>query len=156
MEVALPLVGEVNAYMLEKFLEGVARLSDDDTLVVHLSTEGGDVSIGIALHDLIKREGNVTIFVHGACMSAGMIVLAAAKTRVSMPNAQFMIHFGEETNSSPTEAKHNIRISKLMRRLIGNRAKITKRTVNNWFKTNAYFTAKDALEYGLIDRIEDL
>ncbi len=148
------LTGEVDVDMYRKVLISISILKDADYITFVLNTVGGSFYQGLAIHDLIKYAvPNSKIVCVGEVMSAGITILMAGAERVAYPNTQFLVHFGEETNNSPQEASHNSKMTTVVKRLIGERVNVTKRTINTWFKKETYFDAKQALDAGLIDRM---
>ena len=148
------LCGEVDHLMYEKVFKAIHILHSADYITFLLNTEGGYVSHGFAIHDLIKSAApNAKMMCVGSVMSAGVIILMAGKEKISYPNTQFMIHYGSETNESGTETIHNNKITKKLKDLVENNVNVKRRTVNSWFNKETYFDAEHALRVGLIDRI---
>lgn len=149
----IELIGDVDEDMLIKTWRGICDAKGSDITAI-LSTYGGEVYYGLAVYDLLTRYKNVDIVCVGPVMSAGTIILQAGRMRLATPNAQFMLHYGEESNMSPSQAKHNTELFRLMKNMIAERAHVKPRTVTSWFKNDTYFSTKRALEVGLIDGIE--
>lgn len=148
------VVGEITEQTYKTVLYGISSMDYTKEITICLNTEGGDFYQALAIYDVLKfSDVNVKVVVCGPCMSAGVIILQAANDRVAMPNAQIMVHYGEDSNDSATTAKHNQEMLALMKNIIGQKTKVTKRTLNNWFAKDTYFNAHDALKAGLIDRI---
>ena len=64
-------------------------------IVIHQCTCGGEWNYGIAIYDAIVASQSPTILIayaHARSMSS--IIPQAAKKRVMMPNADFLVHFG--------------------------------------------------------------
>lgn len=152
---SLFLSGEVNIQMYKVVAQALTRLSDEFTIV--LNTEGGDVYQALAIYDLLKfSEAKIKIVCVGPVMSAGVIILQAASERVAMPNAQIMVHYGEDSNDSSSTARHNADLLKLMKKIIGDRALVKRRTINQWFVKDTYFNSLQALKAGLVDRVVEI
>lgn len=155
----LYLTGEVCEAMsmtVSKFITLMARAQETKgySPTIVLNTPGGDFYQALGIYDTIRySEMEVKIVCSSCVMSAGMIILQAAHTRVSYENTQFMIHYGEDGNVSPDSAKHNAKMFELMKTIIGHRVNVKPRTLNSWFKSDTYFTAREAISKGLIDRI---
>lgn len=153
---AVSLVGEVGEEMYKTTLAAIAEASasGSDKLTIFLNTEGGSVYQGLAIYDLIKGAPLLTEIVGaGPVMSAGVLILQAATRRLALPSCQIMVHYGEETNTSAEEVRHNGELTKLMKTILADRAKVKRRTLNSWFVRDFYFTAEQALHAGLIDAI---
>ena len=126
-----------------------------------LSTYGGTAYDGISLYDAIKNsktEVDITCF--GKIMSMGIVLLLASKTRKAYRNTTFMIHEGSsgaigkisDMEDSVDEAK---RLNDIYFDIIESEAKIPKAKLDEIRKTRKdwYFTAEEALKYGLITEI---
>lgn len=128
---------------------------------VLLSTYGGCVYDGLSLYDAIKNsktEVDITCF--GKIMSMGIILLLSAKTRKAYRNTTFMIHEGSsgfigkvaDMEESVEESK---RLREVIFDIIEKESKIPKAKINEIRKSRMdwYFTAEEALEYGIITEI---
>ena len=126
-----------------------------------LSTYGGCVYDGLSLYDAIKNsktEVDITCF--GKIMSMGIVLLLAAKTRKAYRNTTFMIHEGSsgaigkvsDMEDSIDESK---RLNDIYFGIIESETKIPKTKLDEIRKRRKdwYFTAEEALEYGLITEI---
>lgn len=69
-----------------------------DPIELHLSTPGGDEVSMFAIHDTIRRHGNVTIYAYGQVCSAGVLILACGHHRIVAESTILMSH--ESTGSS--------------------------------------------------------
>lgn len=126
-----------------------------------MSTYGGCVYDGLSLYDAVKNsktEVDITCF--GKIMSMGIILLLAAKTRKAYRNTTFMIHEGSagaigkvsDMEDSIDESK---RLNDIYFGIIESETKIPKAKLDEIRKRRKdwYFTAEEALEYGLITEI---
>ena len=126
-----------------------------------LSTYGGSAYDGISLYDAIKNsktEVDITCF--GKIMSMGIVLLLSAKTRKAYRNTTFMIHEGSsgaigkvsDMEDSIDELK---RLNDIYFGIIESETKIPKAKLDEIRKRRKdwYFTAEEALEYGLITEI---
>lgn len=126
-----------------------------------LSTYGGCVYDGLSLYDAIKNSNTeVDITCFGKIMSMGIVLLLAAKTRKAYRNTTFMIHEGSsgaigkvsDMEDSIDESK---RLNDIYFGIIESETKIPKAKLDEIRKRRKdwYFTAEEALEYGLITEI---
>jgi ATP-dependent Clp protease protease subunit len=126
-----------------------------------MSTYGGCVYDGLSLYDAIKNsktEVDITCF--GKIMSMGIVLLLASKTRKAYRNTTFMIHEGSsgaigkvsDMEDSIDESK---RLNDIYFGIIESETKIPKAKLDEIRKRRKdwYFTAEEALEYGLITEI---
>lgn len=152
--ITVSLHGPVDDNMYAKVLHAIHLIPEPKSMTFILNTEGGYVSHGFAIYDLISSSAvNAKIICAGEVMSAGILILMAGDERVTYPNTQFMIHFGLETNQSTDEVLHNSRLTKRMKDILYTNCDVTKKTINGWFTKETYFDAERAVSAGLIDRI---
>lgn len=130
-----------------------------------LSTFGGSVFEALGLYDIIRASKcHVTTIGVGKIMSAGVLLISAGDERKAYPNTQFMIH--EMSYELPYE-KHAIiksdvqyseQVNNTFLQCIADRTnwsfKELKRLTHS--RPDKYFTAEDALKYGLIDKIIEI
>lgn len=155
--VMIGLFGEVNEEMsanLHMALNEAAHQGDPVTVVLH--TFGGDVHAGLAMYDMIRAfPYHTTTIALGPTMSAGALVLQAGKTRLASPNAQIMVHYGQEVAESHASAQQNKKLTSLLKGIMHRHSKVSKRTVDSWFRVDKYFSAEEAVKCGLVDGIEE-
>jgi ATP-dependent protease ClpP protease subunit len=153
------LVGEVSAEMFLTALSGSRILTQDADGILApitflINTDGGDVAQALAIHELISALPMPTrTHAVGACMSSGMLILQAGKVRSASPSCSLMVHFGEEMNTSGSEAKHNAEFTRRMKVLFRERTGRSAKAVNGWFDGDTFFTAEEALKAKLIDEV---
>lgn len=151
----LALIGPVNDEMVKHVIRSTPMLNKNANII--LNTPGGDLYAGLAIYDWIRQESsNSYIIGTGAVMSAGMFILQAAQYRVATPNAQFLIHYGEENITSLPEVRHAKDMSDLTIEILTERSHLTRRQILKFYEKETYFDAIKALEYGLIDDIVGL
>ena len=157
------LGGDIDFLSAEQAIKGMHLLKVKDAsaeIEIILNSPGGDIFDGFAIYDMIKSldKINVTISVLGQAMSMGAIILQAADERVIHPNACIMIHDGysaHEDYQRNTEvwAKYMRENRQEMYKLF---AKKTGQTSKFWERkcaTDCIFTAEQALEMKLVDKI---
>jgi ATP-dependent Clp protease, protease subunit len=130
---------------------------------LYINSPGGQVYSGMAIYDtmqFIKPQVQTTCV--GIAMSMGSLLLAggAPGKRFALPNARILIHqpsAGFEGQSSDIEI-HAREIIAMRARLDEVYAKHTGQPVeqvHDDMERDRFFTAEQAVEYGLIDRILD-
>lgn len=85
---------EITGDLAGRFILSLDMLNQTDgTIEVVLTSPGGDVEAGLAIYDAIRESKNpVVIIGYGCIHSMAAIILQAAKMRILMPEARFMIH----------------------------------------------------------------
>jgi ATP-dependent Clp protease protease subunit len=128
---------------------------------LYINSPGGVVYSGLAIYDtmqFIKPDVQTTCV--GVAMSMGSLLLAggAPGKRFALPNARVLIHQptgGYEGQSTDIEI-HAREVIDLRRRLDAIYARHTGQSeaqVHEDMERDRYFTAEQAREYGLIDRV---
>jgi ATP-dependent Clp protease protease subunit len=128
---------------------------------LYINSPGGVVYSGLAIYDtmqFIKPEVQTTCV--GVAMSMGSLLLAAGTPgkRSALPNARILIHQptgGYEGQSTDIEI-HAREVIDLRRRLDAIYARHTGQSeaqVHDDMERDRYFTAEQARDYGLLDRV---
>jgi ATP-dependent Clp protease, protease subunit len=128
---------------------------------LYINSPGGSVYAGLAIYDtmeFIKPDLQTICF--GVAMSMGSLLLTggAPGKRAALPNSRILIHQpsgGFEGQSTDVEI-HAREILELRRHIDGIYARHTGQPlerVHDDMDRDRYFTAEQAQEYGLIDRV---
>ena len=157
----LELSGEVNVDMFSKVMKAyneTCLIPDQPftSIDIYLNTDGGEVYQGLAIHDIINEMGKkivTRVICVGQVFSSGIFILMAAGCRAATPNSFLMIHYGETTNSSNNDIRHNKELIAIHTNICYDRSLVSKRKINSWNNQDTYFNAEEALEIGLIDEI---
>ncbi len=158
------------------FIKNLQMLNnkDHDNILVHMITNGGDWNYGMAIYDAIKYSSSyITILAYGHARSMSSIIPQAAKWRVIMPNADFLIHWGtDEISGSHTsvqaEADWSKRSAEIMLDVYAERCKdgqffkregMDEKQIRQWIgdqmtkKQEFYMTAREAVDKGFMDAV---
>ena len=162
--------------MATQFIKNLHILRSQKQILIHLHTIGGNWSDGMAIYDaVILAKTKTTMLGYGSVSSMSSVILQSAKTRVLMPNTEFMVHWGGmsiDGNSLAVEssAKQNKQSNETMLDIYAERC-----AEGNFFKNNNkhktvssvrnfirkeinqngdwYLTAEEAVELGIADEI---
>jgi ATP-dependent Clp protease, protease subunit len=135
----------------------------DKDIQMYINSPGGVVYSGLAIYDTMQYVGcDVRTICFGMAMSMGSLLLVggAPGKRMLLPNARVLIHQpsgGFQGQSTDVEI-HAREILELRSRVDEIYAKHTGQTVervHDDMERDRYFTAEEAVEYGLADRIID-
>lgn len=159
------LVGDIEEDSVLSAIKGLYLMDtiSDDPCELFINTYGGDMTEAHALYDIIHTLNcDVHTFAFGKCMSAGPLLFACGKKghRWVAPHAEFMMHDYSATISGlsaemKVEFDYTETINKERLRLL---AKHSNKTFRFWRgicdrKLDVFFTAEDAIEWGLADHI---
>lgn len=132
---------------------------DVDELIINVSSLGGDVNNGFAIHDHIKNlPFKTTAKITGMTASAGTIVALGADTTEITQNAFFLIHNSlmltggnaeDHRASIDTLEKVDNRLVAIYKEKTGKREK----TIRDKMAKDEWMSAEEAMEFGLIDKI---
>lgn len=133
----------------------------DAPITMLISSPGGHVESGDAIHDMIRFvRAPVTVVGTGWVASAGAhIFLAAPKERrLCLPNTRFMIHqpaggAGGQATDIAIQAKEIIRTRERIARVISKQTGKPYDTVKNDMERDFWLSAQEAIDYGIVSRI---
>jgi len=155
--------GEINHTVARATCERLIALTQesDAPINVLISSPGGHVESGDAIHDMIRFvRSPVTTIGTGWVASAGThIFLAVPKNRrVCLPNTRFMIHQpgggagGPETDIA-IQAKEILRTRERIARVIAKQTDQPLKKVLIDMERDFWMNADEAIEYGIISRV---
>jgi ATP-dependent Clp protease, protease subunit len=133
----------------------------DKDIAIYVNSPGGSLHAGLAIYDAMQYVApDVSTLCYGMAMSAGSLILTggAKGKRFSLPNSRILIHqpsSGFQGQSSDIEI-HAAEILELRRRLeeiYANHTGQTRDQIHDDMERDRFFSAEQAVEYGLIDRI---
>ena len=133
----------------------------DKDISIYINSPGGSIYAGLAIYDTMHFiKPDVQTICCGIAMSMGSLLLAGGTKgkRFSLPNSRILIHqpsAGFEGQSSDIEI-HAAEILKTRKRVDEIYAKHTgqpEEVVHRDMERDRFFTAAQAAEYGLIDRV---
>lgn len=133
----------------------------DASLHLLFQCAGGNVADGISLYNLIRKAPtNLTIYNVGCVCSIGVIVFLGAKHRKANPRATFMIHrtYINQLGTSErlTAAANQISIDdQNIESILKEHTKIPADKWEMHKYTDVWFSANDAVNYGIADSLDD-
>ena len=155
--------GEVNHAMAQKTCERLLALSEEsaDKINVLISSPGGHVESGDAIHDIIRFvRAPVTTVGTGWVASAGTHIFLAAprERRVCLPNTRFMIHqpgggAGGPATDIAIQAKEILKTRERVANVIARETGQTLEKVLADMERDFWMNAKEAIDYGIVSRI---
>lgn len=130
-------------------------------LTMYLNTPGGSVYDGMAIYDTMQYIPNtVQTVCTGLAASMGSILLCAGTKgeRYALPHSRVMIHQplgGAHGQASDIEitAKEILKIKSELYQVLADHTGKTVKQIEKDADRDHWFTSKEALEYGLIDKV---
>jgi ATP-dependent Clp protease, protease subunit len=140
------------------FLE---KESTKDDIRIYINSYGGDVSAGLSIIDTMNHvKPDVSTIAVGMAASMGAMLLACGTKgkRLALPNAEVMLHQpsgGAKGQASEIEiaAEHIRKTKDRLYALISKQTGKTKAQIEKDADRDRWLTAKEALDYGIIDRV---
>jgi len=133
----------------------------DAPISVLISSPGGHVESGDAIHDIIRFvRAPVTTLGTGWVASAGTHVFLAApkERRLCLPNTRFMIHqpgggAGGPATDIAIQAKEILRTRERVAKVIARQTGQSLEKVLTDMERDFWLSAEEAIEYGLVSKI---
>ena len=133
----------------------------DKDISLYINSPGGSVYAGLAIYDTMQFiRPDVQTIGFGVAMSMGSLLLAggAPGKRMALPNSRILIHQpsgGFEGQSADIEihAREILQLRKRIDEIYARHTHPTLERVHEDMDRDRYFTAEQACEYGLIDRV---
>ena len=130
-------------------------------IYLYINSPGGSVSAGMAIYDTMNFiKSDVCTICIGCAASMGAFLLSSGTKgkRYSLPNSEIMIHqpLGG-ANGQATEikivAEHILKIKDKLNNILALNTNQDIKTIENDTERDNYMSAKEALDYGIIDEI---
>jgi ATP-dependent Clp protease, protease subunit len=157
---------EVDDQIANRLCGQLLLLSAEDprgVISLYINSPGGSVSAGLAIYDTMRLIPNdVSTLALGLAGSMGQFLLTAGTPgkRFSLPHAQILMHqgsagFGGTAADVEIYAEQLERIGTTLLRLTSEHTGQPIETVERDSRRDRWFTAPEALAYGLIDHVLD-
>jgi ATP-dependent Clp protease protease subunit len=151
---------EVANLVVAQLLHLEAEDAEKD-VCLYINSPGGQVYAGLAIYDTIQHiRPDVQTVCCGIAMSMGALILAggAPGKRMSLPNGRILIHqpsggFQGQATDVDIHARETIALRAHLDEMYARHTGQTVDQVHDDMERDRYFTAEQAREYGLIDRL---
>ena len=128
---------------------------------LYINSPGGSVYAGLAIYDTMRLIPNdVSTLAMGFAASMGQFLLCGGTPgkRYALPNARIMMHqgsagIGGTTADIEIQAENLEHTKQTMERLIAENTGQTPETIARDGDRDRWFTAEEAREYGMVDRV---
>jgi ATP-dependent Clp protease, protease subunit len=157
------LFGEINHAVARTTCTRLIALAEDSdaAITVLISSPGGHVESGDAIHDIIRFvRAPVTTVGTGWVASAGTHVFLAApkERRLCLPNTRFMIHqpgggMGGPATDIAIQAKEILRTRERIAKVISRETGQSFDKVLADMERDFWLSAEEAIKYGLVSKI---
>ncbi|MCD7444571.1 ATP-dependent Clp protease proteolytic subunit [Streptomyces lincolnensis] len=128
---------------------------------LYINSPGGSVHAGLAIYDTMRLIPNdVSTLAMGFAASMGQFLLCGGTPgkRYALPNARIMMHqgsagIGGTTADIEIQAENLEHTKRTMERLIAENTGQSPETIARDGDRDRWFTAEEAREYGMVDRV---
>ena len=130
-------------------------------ICIYVNSPGGIVTSGFAIYDTIQfiKPDVITICTGQACSMGATILLAGTPgKRFSLPNSRIMIHqpsggFSGQITDAQIHVRESTRVKDRLQEIYAKHTGQTKSVVAEAMERDNFFTAEEAMKFGLIDQV---
>jgi ATP-dependent Clp protease protease subunit len=136
----------------------------DKDISMYINSPGGSVYAGLAIYDTMQYiRPDIQTICFGVAMSMGSFLLAAGAEgkRMALPNSRILIHQPSMQGLGGQAADIEIHVRQLMEdrdrleEIYAERTGQAVEQIHDDMDRDRFFTAGEAVDYGLVDRIVD-
>lgn len=157
------LCGEIDDHMANNIVAQLLYLDslNNENINLYINSNGGSVTAGMAIFDTMNYiKSDVSTICVGMAASMGSFLLSSGTKgkRYALPNADILIHQPSGgTQGQATEmkiaAEHILKVRDRLNTILAKNTGQKLDQIANDVERDYYLTAKEALKYGLIDKI---
>ncbi len=158
------LNGEIDDYLSNIIVSELLFLESEDPdkdIFLYINSPGGSITAGLAIYDTMQYiKCDVSTICLGTAASMGAVLLAAGTKgkRFSLPHSRIMIHqpLGGITGQATEieiHAKEILRLRKIINEIMAKHTGKRVKTIEKDTERDKFMDAKEAKEYGIIDRV---
>ena len=159
-------VGEINADSVNAIIRQIRYLAAQDPeaeITIYINSPGGEVSSGLALYDVMKGLScPVKTVCMGTAASMAALLFVAGSQREMLPHSRLMIHdplipggVGGSALKLDSIAKDLMRTREITANILASHSGHSLEEVYAKTAADSYFSAEEAVAWGLADRITD-
>ena len=154
-------VNDYTANVIQAQLLYLDSVDSDRDISIYLNTPGGSVYAGLGIYDTMQFvKSNVATICTGMAASMGAVLLVAGEKgmRAALPHSRVMIHQplgGIQGQASDIEitAREILKLKDELYQIISDHSCQTVEKIRQDADRDYWMTAKEALEYGMIDKV---
>jgi ATP-dependent Clp protease protease subunit len=132
-----------------------------EDIQMFINSYGGEITAGMAIIDTMNYiKCDVSTIAVGLAASMGTVLLVSGTKdkRFALPNSKIHIHqpiggVQGQASDIDIEAKEIIKTREALYKILANRTGKTPKQIEKDADRDKYFTAKEAQEYGIIDKV---
>jgi len=155
-----PIEDQVANLVVAQLLHLEAEDPEKD-IAIYINSPGGSIYSGLAIYDTMNFvKPDIATMCVGVAMSMGSLLLAGGTKgkRACLPNSRILIHqpsAGFEGQSTDIEihAREILKVRERIDQIYAHHTGRAEEEVRHDMERDRFFTAEQALEYGMIDRV---
>jgi ATP-dependent Clp protease, protease subunit len=133
----------------------------DKDISLYINSPGGVIYSGLAIYDTMRFiKPDVQTICFGVAMSMGSLLLMAGTKgkRMALPNSRILIHqpsggFQGQASDIEIHARETLALRERIDEIYAHHTGQTQEQVREDMERDRFFTADQAREYGLVDRV---
>ncbi|MBP7147570.1 MAG: ATP-dependent Clp protease proteolytic subunit [Acidobacteria bacterium] len=134
----------------------------DRDIFLYINSPGGSVTAGLAIYDtmqFVKPAVNTICVGQAASMAAVLLAAGAKGKRSALPNSRILIHqphtygLGGQATDIDIQAREILRLKERLNEILVRHTGQTLDAVSRDTDRDKFLSAKESLEYGLIDQV---
>lgn len=155
--------GEINDSLANSVVAQILYLDslNNDDISIYINSPGGSITAGMAIYDTMNFvRSDISTICIGMAASMGAFLLSSGTKgkRYALPNSDIMIHQplgGAEGQATDIKIVSDriIGLREKLNKILSKNTGVALRKISRDTERDNYMSAKEALEYGLIDRI---
>jgi ATP-dependent Clp protease protease subunit len=157
-----PVDDEIANLIVAQILHLEAEDPDKD-ISLYINSPGGVVYAGLAIYDAMQYvKPDVQTICFGVAMSMGSLLLTggAPGKRMALPNSRILIHqptggFQGQATDIEIHAREALYLRERLDEIYARHTGQETERVHDDMDRDRFFTAEQAVEYGLVDRVID-
>jgi len=161
--IGTPMDDEISNLIIAQMLFLEAEDNEKD-INIYINSPGGVVTAGLAIYDTMQfLKSPISTICIGQAASMGAMILSAGSKgkRYALPNARIMIHQplgGAQGQATDIEiqTKEIMRMKKLLNEILAKHTGQALSKIEKDTDRDFYMSAKEAMDYGLIDEVIEL
>ncbi len=158
------LTGEINDEVANLIVAEMLFLEAQDSskdIQLYINSPGGSVTAGMAIYDTmnyIKCDVSTICIGMAASMGAFLLACGTKGKRIALPNSEVMIHqplggFQGQSSDVEIHARRLLKIKEDINKILSKQTGKTLKTIEKDTDRDNFMSAKEAMEYGLIDKV---
>ena len=160
------LTGEINDQMANTIVAQLIYLegkNPDKDIYMYINSPGGSVTAGLAIYDTMQYiKCDVSTFCIGMAASMAAVILSsgAKGKRICLPHSEVMIHQplgGAQGQATDIEiqSRHIQKTREMLNKILSDNTGKSMEVINKDIERDNFLDAKQALKYGLVDKVLD-